>query len=171
MRPSLAISTLLALFFTFSGAPARADESLIRRPGEHPAYRFEAEPHLLIGYGGPFFYGRSDLGAGFRGTIIVADRGFIRSINNSVGVGFGADFFFRNGTVFVPVVMQWNFWLSNHWSVFGEPGVGFSPNPEVTRDVFHPTVYAGGRLHFNDRVSLTFRLGYPSMSLGASILL
>jgi hypothetical protein len=69
----------------------------------------------------------------------------------------------------IPVVMQWNFWLSRRWSVFGEPGmllryaeddVGLSPF------VF----YAGGRLHFSDNVALTLRIGYPTFSLGVSAL-
>ena len=137
----------------------------------HPNYRFEAEPHGLLGYGGPFLRGRGDLGVGFRGTIIILDNGFVPSINNSVGIGFGGDIFFRNGTFFIPVVMQWNFWLTTHWSVFGEPGIGFAANPAVDRDVFHFIGYVGGRYHFNDRISLTMRLGYPALSVGASIFL
>ena len=150
---------------------ARADESVIRVPGDHPAYRFEAEPHGLLGYAGPFDRGGVDLGAGFRGTIIIVDKGFISSINNSVGIGFGGDIFFKHGTLVIPVVMQWNFWLTTHWSVFGEPGIGLSANPERNRDTFFPTAYAGGRFHFTDKVSLTMRVGYPSISVGASFFL
>lgn len=144
---------------------------VIKNPGDHPAYRFEAEPHGLLGYGGPFEKGRGDFGAGFRGTIIIVDNGFVSSINNSVGIGFGGDVFFRKGTFFIPVVMQWNFWLSTHWSVFGEPGLGIAANPEKGRDTFTPTAYAGARYHFTDKVSLTLRLGYPSISVGASFFL
>ena len=174
MRPSLvAVSLFTAtISATVLGAPsARADESIIKNPGDHPNYRFEAEPHGLLGFGGPFARGRGEIGAGFRGTVIIVDKGFIPTINNSVGIGFGADIFFVHGTFFIPVVMQWNFWLSTHWSVFGEPGIGFAANPEGDRDVFHPAFYVGGRYHFNDRVSLTMRLGYPSLSIGASFFL
>ncbi|MDB4933976.1 MAG: hypothetical protein JWP87_948 [Labilithrix sp.] len=152
-------------------AVARADENVIKNPGDHPAYRFEAEPHALLGYAGPFEKGGADFGAGFRGTIIVADRGFISSINNSVGVGFGGDIFFKHGTVVIPVVMQWNFWLTTHWSVFAEPGFGLSANPEKSRDTLFPAAYVGGRYHFTDKISLTLRLGYPSFSVGASFFL
>jgi hypothetical protein len=176
MRPttrsfSFFLGTLATCAIVASGGSARADESIIKNPGDHPNYRFEAEPHGLLGYGGPFNHGRGNLGAGFRGTIIILDNGFIKTINNSVGIGFGGDIFFSHGTFFIPVVMQWNFWLSTHWSVFGEPGVGFAANPEGDRDVFHPTAYLGGRYHFNDRVSLTMRIGYPAISIGASFFL
>jgi hypothetical protein len=68
-------------------------------------------------------------------------------------------------------VMQWNFWLTTHWSVFGEPGIGFAPNAFRGRDVIHPAFYLGGRYHFNEKISLTMRVGYPSFSVGASFLL
>jgi hypothetical protein len=65
--------------------------------------------------------------------------------------------------------MQWNFWLTPHWSVFGEPGLGFAlagkgPAP----DLLHPILMAGGRYHFNDKIALTLRVGYPAISVGAS---
>ena len=63
----------VAIAFTAAlAAPglARADESIIKNPGDHPAYRFEAEPHGLIGFGGPFAHGRGELGAGFRGAAV-----------------------------------------------------------------------------------------------------
>jgi hypothetical protein len=66
--------------------------------------------------------------------------------------------------------MQWNFWLSTHWSVFGEPGLAFgSDNGRGT--FLWPAFYAGGRYHFTDRIALTMRLGYPDFSLGVSFLL
>ncbi len=71
---------------------------------------------------------------------------------------------------FLPVVMQWNFWLHRKWSVFGEPGVALyfdDGHLEFTPFVF----YAGGRYHITDRITLTMRIGYPSFSLGVSFLL
>lgn len=163
-------SLLAALLFFAGAAPAHADESIIRTPGDHPAYRFEAEPHGIVGYAGPFDSTAFNVGVGFRGTVVILDNGFIPKINNSVGIGFGGDLFFGHATFFIPVVMQWNFWLTNHWSVFGEPGIGFAPNPEKARSVVHPVGYAGARYHFNDTISLTLRIGYPSLSVGASFL-
>jgi hypothetical protein len=159
--------TALVAALGVSGS-ARADESVIKNPGDHPDYRFEAEPHGLLGYGGPFR--RQDFGVGFRGTVIIVDNGFIKTINNSVGITFGADVFFRRGTILLPVAMQWNFWLSTHWSVFGEPGIVFAANRDPGRSLLHPAFWAGGRYHFNERIALTMRIGYPAISVGVSFL-
>src|SRR5687768_12541502 len=111
MRRSFIGSLIAATLATVLAAstPPQA-ELIIKNPGDHPDYVFEVEPHALLGYAGPFEKGKSDFGAGFRGTLILLNNGFIPSINNSVGIGFGADIFFKHGTFFIPVVMQWNFW-------------------------------------------------------------
>lgn len=171
MRTARYVIAASVLLVAGSSSEARADEMIIKTPGDHPDYRFEAEPHALLGYAGPFEKGRGDFGAGFRGTVIIVDNGFIKSINNSVGIGFGGDFFFGTSVFWIPIVMQWNFWLSSHWSVFGEPGVGFAANPGVGRDAVGPVFAAGGRYHFNDKISLTMRIGYPEFSLGVSFFL
>jgi hypothetical protein len=165
-RPVIVSLAVLALVLV--PAVARADEhSIIKNPGDHPSYIFEAEPHILVGFGGPF-EDNGNFGVGFRGTIHIAN-GFVSSINDSVGIGFGLDVG-TNGHVLLPVVMQWNFWLSTHWSVFGEPGLAFgSDNGRGT--FLWPAFYAGGRLHFTERIALTMRLGYPDFSLGVSFLL
>jgi hypothetical protein len=163
---SRAMVSLVVIAAALSPGAAQADEhSIIRSPGDHPQYIFEAEPHLLVGYSGPFD-SDGNFGIGFRGTVHIAN-GFVPSINDSVGVGFGFDIG-TNGHVLVPVVMQWNFWLSTHWSVFGEPGIALGSGD---RTILWPSFYAGGRLHFTDRIALTLRLGYPDVSLGVSFLL
>ena len=160
-------AAFIALFVVTAPQAAHA-QSIIKRPGDHPDYSFEAEPHLLLGFGGPFEHkGRGHLGVGFRGTVVIVNNGFVKTINNSVGISFGADMFVGEQTLFLPVAMQWNFWLSPHWSVFGEPGVGFSSR----RDVVHPILMAGGRYHFSDKVALTMRIGYPAISVGVSFFL
>ena len=172
-KPRAVIVTLAVIAAALASAPtsARADESIIKNPGDHPEYRFEAEPHGLVGFGGPFHRGASEFGAGFRGTVIIVDNGFVKSINNSVGITFGGDIFFGHGTLFIPVAMQWNFWLTTHWSVFGEPGLGFAANPHGNASVLHPVLMVGGRYHFNEKISLTMRIGYPAFSIGASFFL
>lgn len=185
--------------------PASA-QTTIRRPGDRPDYKVELEPHGLItpfepigpGTGGGF-------GAGFRATIDIVPDGFIRKINDSVGLGFGIDAIHyagdgnfagrctdyqpgpggtdvcvevesRSGATnyaFGSVVMQWNFWLHRRWSVFAEPGLALYLGDLGGLDKFGvaPVVYAGGRLHFTENVTLTMRLGYPAFSLGVSFLL
>ena len=71
---------------------------------------------------------------------------------------------------YVPIVMQWNFWLHRRWSVFGEPGLALyfqDGQFEVAPFAF----YAGGRYQLTDRITLTMRLGYPTFSFGVSFLL
>lgn len=83
-----------------------------------------------------------------------------------------------------PVAMQWNFWLTTKWSVFAEPGLhiyhgiyddyacvdpAFCSRPTRTSVDF--AFYAGGRFHFSDKVSLTMRVGYPTVSVGVSFFL
>lgn len=71
---------------------------------------------------------------------------------------------------YLPVVMQWNFWLSRQWSVFGEPGVSlYFQDGDLQFTPF--VLYAGGRYHITDRITLTMRIGYPTFSLGVSFLL
>ncbi len=183
----LGLSVVLASFFVSVDASAQA---VIKRPGAHPRYSFEAEPHLLLT---DRAHGSDAFGPGFRGTIVVVDNGFVPTINNSVGIGFGADFLLlgdrhchgrnnchRHDVIILPVVMQWNFWLHKKWSVFGEPGLALVfnedhdsndlDNTDLHIDPF--TFGAGGRFHFSDTTTLTMRLGFPvAASIGVSFLL
>jgi hypothetical protein len=182
----------------FSVAPrAHADTPIIRNPGDHSRYSFEAEPHLLLGVIDP--PGPADgtgVGFGFRGTVTVLDNGFVPTINNSIGIGFGADWVHYSGgrqfctvdtrtsgvtnctdsgsvsELWIPVVMQWNFFLSRQWSVFGEPGlaVRYQSFPGVRDLNIDPQLYVGGRWHFSDQMTLTMRLGYPTFSVGVSFM-
>jgi hypothetical protein len=177
------LGSALSLLAVLCATRRASAQSIIKHPGEHPTYGFEAEPHLALA---PF--GDGGFGPGFRGTVVVVDNGFVSSINNSIGIGFGLDWVFYGhhchggcGTesdVMLPVVMQWNFWLSPKWSVFGEPGVAFhfrgGPRDHFDFDPF--TFYAGGRFHFNDAVAFTLRLGAPLIddnviSVGLSLFL
>jgi hypothetical protein len=75
---------------------------------------------------------------------------------------------------FIPVVMQWNFFLQQRVSVFAEPGI----NVYLRRDTYgnyRPgpslNIQVGGRFLFNDNIAATLRLGYPTCTLGISFLL
>jgi hypothetical protein len=72
--------------------------------------------------------------------------------------------------VYVPVVMQWNFWLTRRWSVFGEPGLNlyFLGNHDFGAS---PAIYLGGRFQIADRITLTARFGYPTFAFGVSFML
>lgn len=196
LRPCLAALALGTTWFEVS--EALADTVTIKRPGAHPNYQFEVEPHLVLGaFPPPGPADGSGYGIGARGTFELIDNGFISTINNTVGVGVGVDWVhyddsnlpcpkdpdsnscadlnpdFSVNYVYVPVVMQWNFWLSRDWSVFGEPGLALRfvsrGDDGVALDPF--LLFVGGRYHFSEPISLTLRAGYPTFSVGASFLL
>jgi hypothetical protein len=72
--------------------------------------------------------------------------------------------------VFVPVVMQWNFWFTQRWSAFAEPGLDLYFLGNHGFDV-SPAMYIGGRCQIADRITLTVRLGYPTFAFGVSFML
>lgn len=196
----------LAAFSVVVAGATRADaQSIIKNPGDHPDYKVELEPHLDFGWAN--LYASNGFGLGARATIPIVQNGFIPSLNNSVGISFGLDFlrysgcyygngYFVNGSevgcgasfFLFPITMQWNFWLTPHWSVFGEPGLyiyhgifdDYCDDPRFknsrnlcgypTRTSIQPAGYVGGRFHFNDTIALTMRLGYPTLSVGVSFL-
>jgi hypothetical protein len=191
LGPALALSALLVT------GRAHADTLIIRHPGDHSRYAFEAEPHLLLGLiDPPGVASGSGFGVGFRGTVVIVPSGFVPTINNSVGIGFGIDWVhYGHGRehctrdtltsgvcnfddsesvndVWFPVVMQWNFFLSRQWSVFGEPGLAlrYQSEPNTHQVTFDPQFYVGGRWHFSDQMTLTMRLGYPTFSVGVSFM-
>jgi hypothetical protein len=171
-----------------AAASAKADDT-IKRPGNHPAYDVEIEPHMVLDWTNDF-YGSAGFGIGARFGIPIVSNGFVPTINNSVAISFGFDWLHYAGCYYrgdctadyfdFPVTMQWNFYVSEHWSVFGEPGLfiyhGFIDNrcdiagciggPQETGVL--PAFFVGARYHFNDTVSLTMRLGYPTTSIGVS---
>jgi hypothetical protein len=171
-----------------AASPAHADDT-IRSPGDHRSYSVEIEPHAVVGWDNVYASGGFGLGARF--SIPVVDKGFVPSINNSVAISFGIDVthydgcWYWNGNcsanyVELPVAMQWNFYLSPKWSVFGEPGLvvyhGFVSGcpsglycpiePHVTG--VEPAFFAGGRFKLSDNTTLTMRVGFPTVSVGLS---
>jgi hypothetical protein len=191
---------LIFLAASLVGRQARADDVIIKQAGRHHTYSVELEPHAAVGFFVPA--AGNGFGIGGRATIPIVQNGFVRTINNSVGIGFGIDWVHYNGCFFVrnsfgdcaalnriwlPVVMQWNFYLSNHWSVFAEPGLAFAYSdwgdgcvtdnagrvfvcgPSPNRIDFEPVIiFVGGRYHFSDGASLTMRIGWPYASIGVS---
>lgn len=190
-------AALLLALACVAPLPARADDT-IKHPGDHPHYSVELEPHLLLGWAGDYFYGGTGFGLGGRASINLTHDGFIKKINNSVALGLGLDwvhysaptcFYFARGEcspgvgadfIQFPIVMQWNFYVAQHWSVFGEPGLyiwhgfysagtcGFFPNGAPAACSFSetsigPAFWVGGRYHFSESVALTMRLGYPDL--------
>jgi len=140
---------------------ARAD---IKSDTDHPSYSLELEPHLAIA---PFDKNQVGVGAGITGTFNVAREGFINRLNDSVGISVGADWT-GHGTYHLSAAMQWNFWLSQRFSVFGAPGVGVRFS-DSNVDVW-PAFGGGARLHFGPNLALTLRAGFPVSAIGISLL-
>ncbi len=174
---ALLCATLMASPAAFAG-----EELIIKHAEEHPDYFVELEVHGLVAYsGGPVALGRYDLlgfGPGFRANFRILKNGFIPNLNNSIAIGVGAELVFDTaGDVrFVtPVVLQWNFYLTKQWTVFGEPGLAIEfpmSTPRGAEPVYvTPVLSVGGRYNFNDHISLTARLGYPMTTIGVSFFL
>jgi len=186
--PLLAALTTVAVT-----TPAAADQLIIKNPGDHPDYHVDIEPHGILGGGGWWdwgYYGLG-LGGGARFSIPLCKNCFVPKINNNVAISFGADLAFypwANGFapayLFLPVAMQWNFFISKKWSV--GPEIGFTPTIGVFYDYnycnaiggpchnFYPyfSCWAVGRYHFSEKVALTMRLGFPELfNIGVSFFL
>jgi hypothetical protein len=104
--------------------------------------------------------------------------------------GYGNPDFFRDDcgatNIWFPVTAQWNFFLTPIISVFGEFGLagryerwwytgpcnngGDCSYHTSDFDPFEPVFWAGGRFLFGRMAGLTVRLGWPYISVGASIL-
>jgi hypothetical protein len=63
--------------------------------------------------------------------------------------------------LWIPVVLQWNFWLAKRWSAFGEVGAAFRLDDMHTFGFSPILTWAGGRFHLSDKATLTMRLGLP----------
>jgi hypothetical protein len=163
---------------------AGAVDWVIKSPSQHPQYRAELEPHANLiayryrGYGRGRNYrtfGDPEFGAGFRASIELGDPLFIPKLNNTIAISFGLDVtnchycgVRDNYSIWSPVALQWNFFLTRRWSVFAEFG-GIIRSAGFYRDVWlDPAIWIGGRFHFNDKVALTMRAGVPFFSLGVS---
>ncbi len=184
----LAFAVLTTVAFGAIPRTARA-ETIVKQPGVHPIYRVELEPHFSLQ---PIEPPRVEVGAGpgfgpgLRVAIELLDNGPIPSINNTMALGFGLDWihFTRGGRCidtgcedtkvdhyYFPIVVQWNFWLTDRWSVFGEPGLAYRYSPHTEDGIDNFVIGVGARFHFAPRVTLTLRAGYPSTSAGLSFLL
>ncbi len=156
-----------------SARDARAEDVIVTHPGEHPDYVVELQPEAIILFGRPLDDGP---GVGLRASIPVMKNGFISTLNNVPAITFG---FSRSpigdggAPFYSPVALQWNFWLSTHWSVMGEAGV-FLVFGDGTRTQLQPAFMAGGRFHLTDRIAITARISLPntpSVGIGVSFFL
>jgi hypothetical protein len=151
-----------------------ASEWITEAPNQH-LNQSETELHAVVGDG--------DLGAGIRFSLPILNQGFIPRINDNVAISFGADILnwpapdYEVTGIIVPVMLQWNFYLTRRWSVFGEGGVAFQDwfarraNGDDQTFFVWPGVGVGARLYFNtgNYPALVLRVGFPNvLSVGIS---
>ncbi|MCU0694594.1 MAG: hypothetical protein MUF54_24710 [Polyangiaceae bacterium] len=203
MSVAIGITGLLA------AAPAQAQ---IKQPGRHIKYDVELEPHFVYQWSDGSV-DDDGVGVGLRVSIPIVDNGPIKKINNSMAISFGVDWAHfegycgwwwrdrrydpRDGRYYwwnedcesdqfwFPVVLQWNFWLTDVISVFGEPGLalqherwdyyqpcaaGWCDDTESDTDLEF-VFWGGARFLLSDSVAITLRLGRPSFNAGLSFFL
>lgn len=186
-RLSCLLIGLLAATLTLAAAPdeVRA-ENLIKRPGAHNRYSWELEPQLVLRPGAPYvgprrgygwgYHGWAGVGPGVRVNIPFMHNGPIDSINNNIGISFGASttwhpvYAARDAVVLnLPVAFQWNFYFTDIISVIGEAGLNTPVTfwAGYTRFTVEPLFQGGGRFQFG-RVGVVVRVGWPVMSVGAN---
>jgi len=189
MKRRLAVPFAAALAVVSLAGIAEARDETIRQPGDHPDYKVDIEPHGVLGwsYWDFGYYGPFGFGGGARFSIPLCKNCFIPKINNNVAISFGADFVFYPFVpagapvptyLYLPVAMQWNFFVAKKWSV--GPEIGFTPAFGVFYDYgtcngpchnwgIWPSFWGVARYHFNDKVALTMRLGFPELfNIGVS---
>lgn len=134
------------------------------------------EVHAGIGFHG-------FLSAGFDLEFAIVPDGFLSRMDDELALAVGFDVLFADfrrdrddphGFGFAPsVTAQWNFYLSDKWSVFPELGFTVLFLTEGNHRYYRgygrggrrgyadPVAGVGARLHFGGRLALVFRLGYP----------
>jgi hypothetical protein len=167
-----------------------------RDTGQHPYYGVELEPHAEWQWSGDEWSWENGFGFGARASIPLLEDGPVQSLNNSLAVTFGFDWaYFANdcsiggmevdcheSDIWIPIAAQWNFFVSERFSLFPEFGVGFRTATRSTNYCaasecddssleVHAVLWFGARFLVTDRVAVVLRLGTPSLTLGASFLL
>lgn len=203
---ALCVAMLVSL-----GVPTVAyAQNIVRQPGNHANHTVEIEPHLAFQWADRV--GSNDgFGPGVRFNIPFMHNGPISSINNNMGITFGLDLTFGDGgpgwcygrydrnlwlngencnvtELWLPVAMQWNFYLTKVISVFGEPGFAIAHrrwsynwycnggggalcNQHYTTNDLELILAGGGRFMFTDKIGATVRIGFPMITAGINFLL
>lgn len=196
---ALSIPVLLSL-----GSQTAEAATVIKQPGQHPRYDWELEPHLALDWD-DHHYIENGFGPGVHVAIPFMHQGPISTINNNMAIKFGLDVMFHDcddhwgawrnynnydcsaTSLLFPVALQWNFYITDIITVYGEPGLalrhywwsaefpsGSCPGNvcewDDTETYVMPYFGAGAKFMFGRTVGLNVRLGYPHATIGASFL-
>lgn len=160
-------------------------------------YDFELEPHLVVAWDNAP-WADTGLGIGMQAAIPLMHNGPIDTINNNMAIGFGLNFSSYSDCndyrgpgdprwddcsvygIHLPIVLQWNFYLTEIITVYGEPGLGIrhvwgdweTANGDFDHSETDPIpVFGGGaKFMFGRTAGLNIRIGYPLFTIGASLL-
>jgi hypothetical protein len=193
----LTVSALAAAAFLSLGEHAAEAATIIKQPGAHPRYDWELEPHLALDWDSHHELDNG-FGLGVHAAIPIMDQGPISTINNNMAIKFGFDLTFHScdnnwggyrgydcsaTSIMFPVALQWNFYITDLITVFGEPGLylrhywvdfdcGNNACHDGDSDTFvWPYFRGGAKFMFGKTAGLTVAIGYPqALTIGASIL-
>ncbi len=183
VAPGLCLALVLAL-----SSPALAEEPAPapERASWHPKYVTELELHGEFAVGDAYGPGG---GMGLRATLPVWENQPLRRVDDTISLSIGFDWV-RYGSYrpagagssgvtadafYVPLSIPFDVWLGRV-ALFVEPAVvwrfarydGCSRLPCEDSSRFFPTGFVGMRIKTAERVSITFRAGWPMFTLGAS---
>jgi hypothetical protein len=140
-------------------------------------------PFQLDVHAGFTWYGVG-LATGARFGIPILNNGFIPTLNNSVYINFGFDFYYvrcgcRDDNYYgfgfgIPVALHWEFYFNENWSAFAEVGFQIFFHPRyIDGQPYDPydagywfLVAVGGSFHVTDFFLITVRLGNPYVAGG-----
>jgi hypothetical protein len=158
--------------------------NVINQPGVHQT-RTEVELFMSVGPGAwAWPWGGFLLSSGARVGIPLTRNGFLAHVNNDVRLMVGVQAYFSVTPIAywwlgAPVSLQWNFYLSDQWSVALEAGLSVDvfpydlincydhPRLYCDRVYFHPAAAFGLRRHLSSEATpglpaVTFRFTYPA---------
>jgi hypothetical protein len=145
-------------------APVEAVEPEIHQP-----YRLEVEAAVIGEVTNP--PGGTNRGAGIGGRVAVPILPrLILGNRDNLAICAGADYSWTSADrhVWIPVVAQWNIWITSDFSARLEPGVALVVgNGTYVR----PAGYLGLRYRVYRHLYITGRVGVPDATIGASLFL
>jgi hypothetical protein len=159
--------TVAAVSTAFGTSALAADEHIGRDHNQIEGVR--GDVHGSVSSFGVF-------GTGARAEFPIVPNGLVGGAYDEVALSLGADLFFaelnpgwyNDGLYVVPIAaLQWNFYVSDHWSIFPEAGVAFLLDPDDRGWNGHDGVYVapnlgfGARYHFASRNALLLRASTP----------
>jgi hypothetical protein len=203
-RHTLWLFSCAALLTSLATNAVGSAHAQIKSPGRHAHYDAELEPHLVFQWADDPFWDDDGIGLGFRASIPLIEDGPVKTINNNMAISFGLDWaHFDNcgrwdtdlcgaDDFWIPVVVQWNFFLSDVVSLFPELGLGIQ-HSRWNWDGYNPAgcnridgrnvcsdgtdtdielvLWLGARFNVSEDIALTLRLGVPSLLFGVSFML